>query len=171
MMLAKRNRNVRESRRLPVRIAAWIVVACLVLAFPLAGCGNSASSSAKPSSTGGLSTNKSPSISSKASSSNQARGSSSSSGSIQSSNGVTPSIKAALDDYESFINEYCDFMKRYKKSGYSVNMLSDYSRFLNRYSEMTQKFNAIDETSFTAADSAYYAEVAARTTKRLSEIL
>lgn len=169
MMLAKRSKGASDSKRLSVNIVAWLVVACLVLAFPLAGCGNSTASSAKSSTSSSSSASKSASASS--SSSSQPQGSPSSSAPAQSPSGVTPAVKAALDEYEGFMNDYCDFMRRYMESGYSASMLSDYSRFMNRYAEMTKKFNAIDKTTFTAADSAYYAEVAARTTKRLSELL
>lgn len=155
----KKTDDSANPKRYSINLFAWIIAACLVLVFPLSGCGSSQAFSSSSSSGTVTSSN------------SIEKSSSSSSKGAQTANSVTPSVKAALDEYESFMNDYCDFMKRYSDSGFSASMLSDYSKFMSKYVEVTNKFNAIDSKKFTAADSAYYAEVVARTTQRLSEIM
>lgn len=156
MKLMKRTKRADDSKRVPLNAIAWLIVACIVLVTPLSGCGNSSSKDIENSGS---------------SVSHEEETSSFSAEPVEPADSVSPSVKAALDEYEIFMNEYCDFMERYSGSGYSASMLSDYSKFMSRYAEVTKKFEAIDTTGFSAADSAYYAEVVARTTQRLSEIL
>lgn len=88
-----------------------------------------------------------------------------------SASGITPSFKEAMDEYESFIEGYCDFMRKYMDSGYSASMMSDYSKWMNQYSTMMAKIQAVDSKSLSAADSAYYLEVVNRTNQKLASIL
>lgn len=75
-----------------------------------------------------------------------------------------------MDGYEQFMNEYVEFMKKYKSSDNAAAMLADYSKMMASYAEWTAKYEAIDNDSLTAADSAYYLEVQARVLQKLSEI-
>ncbi|MBQ0098031.1 MAG: zinc ribbon domain-containing protein [Oscillospiraceae bacterium] len=84
------------------------------------------------------------------------------------SQSVTVSFKEMLDEYEAFMNEYCDFMEKYKNSGNAAELLNDYLDFMNRYTEFTKKINDVDEDSLSEADLAYYLEVTQRVTKRLA---
>ena len=84
--------------------------------------------------------------------------------------GVDPAFKATMDAYESFFDEYVDFMLRYEEGGSSVQMLVDYSSMMARYAETMQSLDEIDSDSLSAADAAYYAEVMARITARLAEL-
>lgn len=84
--------------------------------------------------------------------------------------GVAPAFKATMDAYESFFDEYVDFMLRYEEGGSSVQMLVDYSSMMARYAETMQSLDEIDSDSLSAADAAYYAEVMARITARLAEL-
>ena len=49
-------------------------------------------------------------------------------------------------------------------------MMADYSDMMTGYSEMMEKINAIDSSSLSADDYAYYAEVLGRVNQRLAEI-
>ncbi len=86
------------------------------------------------------------------------------------SQSVTVSFKEMLDEYEAFMNEYCDFMEKYKNSGNAAELLNDYLDFMNRYTEFTKKIDNVDEDSLSEADLAYYLEVTQRVTKRLASI-
>ena len=80
------------------------------------------------------------------------------------------SVREALDAYESFMNEYCDFMEKYSKEGRPASMLADYGTMMTKYADAMAKFDAIDESSLSAEDDAYYLEVQGRVTKRLLEV-
>lgn len=75
-----------------------------------------------------------------------------------------------MDAYESFFDEYVDFMLRYEEGGSSVKMLVDYSSMMARYAETMQSLDEIYSDSLSAADATYYAEVMARITARLAEL-
>ncbi len=87
-----------------------------------------------------------------------------------SSNGVTPAFKEMMDSYESIMNKYCDFMEKYTSSSDTAAMLADYSKIMAEYAEWTGKIEAVDESTLSEADNAYYLEVTARVTQRLSEV-
>ncbi|MDO5557903.1 MAG: hypothetical protein Q4G05_06710 [Clostridia bacterium] len=41
-----------------------------------------------------------------------------------------------MDSYESFINEYITFMKKYKASnGTDMSLISDYAKYMSKYAE------------------------------------
>ena len=85
-------------------------------------------------------------------------------------NGMRPEFKEALDSYEEFINDYCDFMKRYSTSGNSLSMLGDYLKFVAQYAEMVDKIDKIGNEEMNDAELIYYTEVMMRVTQKLSEI-
>lgn len=88
-----------------------------------------------------------------------------------SSDGIDPEFKASMDSYEEFFNEYVDFMKKYNDSDDTSAMLSDYSDFILKYTETMQKFQEIDTDELNIEEALYYAEVSARITKKLAEIV
>lgn len=88
----------------------------------------------------------------------------------KSNSSVSPDFKDTMDSYESFMNEYVDFMKKYNSSGDVTSMLSDYTNYLSKYTELVQKINAIDQSSLSEADAAYYLEVTTRVAKKLAEV-
>lgn len=161
-------------RTATIRTRRFIVVAlsaCLACSLCLVGCsGTGTSSSTKPKSSSS-SASVSSSVSSSTSSSSEPPASSASSQVAPASGGVTPSFKEAMDEYESFINGYCDFMRKYIDSGYSANMMNDYLKWMNQYSSVMAKIEAIDSNNLSGADSAYYIEVVGRANQRLASIL
>ena len=84
--------------------------------------------------------------------------------------GVSADFKETMDGYEDFMNQYCDFMEKYQESDDVAAMAVDYAKMMKSYSEWSEKFDAIDESTLSAADDAYYLEVQARVTKRLAEL-
>ena len=51
-----------------------------------------------------------------------------------------------------------------------AGMLADYADFMTKYADYMKKLDDIDENNLSAADYAYYIEVQARITKKLSEV-
>jgi len=133
------------------------------------GSGSSSSGSGSSGSDSGSSSGSSSGSGSGSSSSGSSNGSSSSnSGSSGSSSGeVTPSFKETMDSYEQFFDEYVEFMQTYQGSDDVAGMLSDYSDMLARYTETMKSLDAIDTSSLSAADYAYYIEVTGRISQKL----
>lgn len=88
----------------------------------------------------------------------------------QSSGGVTPEFKAAMDSYEAFFDEYCDFLKAMDDDPSNFTFLMEYAEMMLRYADTMDKLDAIDEDELSDADLAYYIEVMARINKKLIEI-
>lgn len=83
---------------------------------------------------------------------------------------VTASFKEMMDEYESFMDSYVEFMQKYKNSDDVSGMLGDYSKMMSDYSSYMTKINAVDKSSLSAADAAYYLEVTSRVTKKLATV-
>lgn len=81
---------------------------------------------------------------------------------------IRPDIKEAIDKYESFMNQYCDFMKSYDAT--DMSMLSEYSELMTEYAEMSASFDAIENEDLTTAELAYYMEVQSRVSQALLEV-
>jgi len=85
----------------------------------------------------------------------------------QASNGVSPDVREMLDSYEAFVDEYIEFMQKYKNSDNVTAMMSDYLSYMQRYSDFVAKVNAMDSNSMSSADAAYYIEVTSRVSQKL----
>lgn len=81
---------------------------------------------------------------------------------------LSPEFKEAMDSYEAFFDEYYAFMKKFKNAKNPSDLLSDYNDYVARYSEMMEKMTALKE-ELSSDELAYYLEVSARITKKLSE--
>lgn len=85
--------------------------------------------------------------------------------------GVNPDFKVTMDGYESYINEYIDFINTYNSDPNNVvGMLAQYNEMMQEYANWTEQIDAIDESSLSAADLAYYTEVMGRVNARLLEV-
>lgn len=85
--------------------------------------------------------------------------------------GMRPDFKNAMDSYETFMGEYCDFMAKYNESdGSDLSLLSDYASFLSQYAEMAESFETWDSEDLTDAETAYYLEVQTRVSQKLLEV-
>ena len=87
-----------------------------------------------------------------------------------SSSASSSDVREALDAYEAFMNEYCDFMEKYADEGRPASMLADYGTMMTKYADAMAKFDAIDESSLSAEDDAYYLEVQGRVLQRLAAV-
>lgn len=80
-------------------------------------------------------------------------------------------FKAAMDSYETFIDEHCAFMKRYNESSDPASMVADYSSMMARYAELSAKIDDIADDDLTPDELAYYTEVMTRTNQKMAELL
>ncbi len=83
-----------------------------------------------------------------------------------SSDGVTPSFKKAMDQYEKFFDKYVEFLDDYSNG---KGDLTEYAEIMAEYSETMSKLEEIDEESLSDADAAYYLEVMTRINTKLAE--
>lgn len=82
---------------------------------------------------------------------------------------ITPEFKETMDSYEEFMNKYCDFMVKYTDADAvdQASMLADYTDLVQQEADWAKRISAIDESTLSDADDAYYIEVQARVSKRL----
>ena len=83
---------------------------------------------------------------------------------------VTPSFKEMMDSYEVFFDEYIAFIKKYEENPGDLDLLSEYADYMSKYSDYISKLNAVDTSSLSAADLAYYTEVNTRILKKLADM-
>ena len=90
----------------------------------------------------------------------------------KSSDGVDPDLKAFLDSYEKFIDEYVDFMKKYNENPDNmISMIGEYAEMMQKYADFADKIDQYDENEMSSADYKYYIEVTARCTQKMLEAL
>lgn len=78
-------------------------------------------------------------------------------------------FKEAMDSYEKFMNDYADFMKKYKANPSDTSLLADYADYMTKYAEMVEKFDKWESEDLNDAELAYYIDVQARVSKLLLE--
>lgn len=83
--------------------------------------------------------------------------------------GMRPEFKRAMDSYEEFLDDYCEFMKKYKSSN-GADMINEYLDFLSKYTETMEKLNEISEDELNNKELAYYTDVMTRINKKLASI-
>lgn len=84
--------------------------------------------------------------------------------------GIRPSFKEAMDSYEAFFNQYCDFMEKYNANPGSPTMIAEYAKFMAQYTETMNKLDALGEENMSDQELAYYTQVMARINQRLAEV-
>lgn len=83
-------------------------------------------------------------------------------------NGMHPEFKEAMDSYEAFIDEYCEFMKKYAATtSPDTNLVTDYANYINKYKETMNAFEAWKSKEMNEVETAYYLEVQTRVTQKL----
>lgn len=86
---------------------------------------------------------------------------------------VDPEFKAALDQYEAFIDGYCDFLEAYLTADTDtrLSMMEDYAAWMSQYAEVMDAVRTLDacQDEMTPAQLSYYVEVTARVSQRMIE--
>lgn len=93
---------------------------------------------------------------------------SSSSNSTQLVDGMRPEFKQAMDSYESVMNEYCSFMKKYSEGKESA---TDYAKYVKKYNAAMKDFEAWDNGELNETETDYYIEVQTRINNKLMELV
>lgn len=77
-----------------------------------------------------------------------------------------------MDSYESFMNDYVAFMKKYENASDDeyLSMLQEYTEMMTQYADITEKMNSIDTSTLSPDDLAYYTAVMGRVTQKLDEL-
>ena len=89
----------------------------------------------------------------------------------QTADGVDPELKAFLDSYEEFMDEYIIFMKKYMDDpGNAVTMLGEYASIMEKYGEFAEAVEKYDEKEMSTADAKYYLEVTNRINQKMLDI-
>ena len=86
------------------------------------------------------------------------------------STGIRPEVKEFLDSYESFMNEYADFMEKYNNSNDVASMMKDYTTYMTKYADFTQKYKDLGDDDLNDEELKYYVDVQSRVTKRLIDV-
>ncbi len=90
---------------------------------------------------------------------------------IKTADGVDPELKAFLDSYEKFIDEYILFMKKYMEDpGNAVSMLGEYASIMEKYGEFAEAVEKYDEKEMSTADAKYYLEVTNRINQKMLDL-
>lgn len=84
--------------------------------------------------------------------------------------GIRTEFKKAMDSYEAFYREYCEVLKKYNSNPTDLLILTEYTELLGKSVEMSEKFEAWDESEMSEAELKYYVEVSGRVTKMLIEV-
>ena len=84
--------------------------------------------------------------------------------------GMRPEFKAAMDSYETFMAEYCAFMRKYKENPNDLTLLTDYAEFMKEYADFAEKMNAWENDELNDTELKYYMDVTTRVAKMLLEL-
>lgn len=84
--------------------------------------------------------------------------------------GMRPEFKEAMDSYELFFNEYCDFMETYAESPDDLSLLTDYAEYMAQYADTMSKMESLDDGEMNDVETKYYIEVTGRINQRLLEV-
>lgn len=83
---------------------------------------------------------------------------------------VNSDYRAMVDEWEAFMNEYCDFMETYNSdSNNVVSMALDYADMMSQYGEWAEKMSAVDDSTLTPEDVQYYVDAQTRINARMLE--
>lgn len=84
--------------------------------------------------------------------------------------GMHPAFKDAMDSYEAFYDEYCEFLKEYSADPSSLTLIARYAKMASQAAEMDEKFDDWDEEEMNDTELAYYLEVNSRVLQKLAEV-
>ena len=84
--------------------------------------------------------------------------------------GIRPEFKEAMDSYEAFYTEYCEFMMEYSGNPTDLKLLAQYADMLAKAEEVDKAFEAWDEDDLNNEELKYYLDVNTRVMKMLVDI-
>lgn len=84
--------------------------------------------------------------------------------------GMHPEFKEAMDSYEAFYTEYCDFLKDYQENPSDLTLIAKYADMVAKAADMDESFSEWDQDEMNAAELEYYLEVQSRVAQKISEL-
>ena len=82
--------------------------------------------------------------------------------------GIRPDVKEAIDAYEAFIDEYCEFVTLVSEDPTNAELMAGYLEYMVKLEEEEQKMKALDK-DLTDEEEDYYLEVLNRCNQKLTE--
>lgn len=82
--------------------------------------------------------------------------------------GVRPEVKTFCDDYESIMNEYCDFMETYDSS--DPKQITKYTQLMTKYAKFAKEAEDVRTSELSTEENIYLMEVLGRVNTRLAEV-
>ena len=84
--------------------------------------------------------------------------------------GMRPGFKEAMDSYEAFYIEYCDFMKKYNEDPTNPLLLVEYMQIISKAEQANIDLEKWDEASMNNTELRYYMDVTGRVAKMLLDV-
>lgn len=84
--------------------------------------------------------------------------------------GMRPEFKEAMDSYEAFFDEYCEFMQTYKENPTDLKLIGKYAEMVARELEMNEKIEELDNGDLNNEELKYYIEVTSRITQKMLDV-
>lgn len=84
--------------------------------------------------------------------------------------GMRPEFKEAMDAYETFYDEYCEFMVEFQKNPSDLTLLAEYGELLIKVAEMDEAFEKWTKDEMNDAELKYYLEVSNRVMQKLVDV-
>lgn len=84
--------------------------------------------------------------------------------------GMRPEFKAAMDSYEAFYDEYCEFMKEYKANPTDIKLLAEYSDMAKKLVDMDEAFKEWESNDLNDEELKYYIDVSSRIAQKLLDV-
>ncbi|MCI9038422.1 MAG: hypothetical protein HFJ29_00840 [Clostridia bacterium] len=82
--------------------------------------------------------------------------------------GLRKEFKQAMDSYESAMDEYITFMKKYNDSkGTNPELITAYGEYMKKYVDATDAFKKWDGKEMNKEEAKYYIDVQTRVTQKL----
>ncbi len=86
--------------------------------------------------------------------------------------GIRPEFKEAMDSYEAFYDEYCDFMKKYSENPSDLKLLIAYTEMLEKSTDMNEKFEKWEsDKEMSNEELKYYLDVNNRVMQKLVGVM
>ena len=76
-----------------------------------------------------------------------------------STDSIRPEFKEAMDSYEAFFDEYCEFMIKYNENSDDLSLLADYLDYMTKYTETMAKLDEWNSDEMTDEEALYYFKV------------
>lgn len=84
---------------------------------------------------------------------------------------LRPEFKAAMDAYEEFYGEYCEFLEKYSENPSDATLIGQYGKMMAKMTEVNAAFEKWDDADMTTAEAAYYLEVNGRVLQKLAKVM